>query len=484
VEPSQAVVARIDSAMGLAIESQQQVAIDPVNSSGEYERQLVQLGLRTFAAVPIVVDGSPVGTLNLSWTRESAVDDDVREALDTLAAHLAVAIKNTRLFSELESALAQLQVTQERLVQAGKLEALGELAAGVAHDFNNVLGAILGRAQLLKSCLRDDSLCKNVEVIERAALDGAATVRRIQEFSRHRSDTEYQGVDIADVVREAVEYTQPRWLDRASRDGIHIDVQVECGETPRTWGNPQQLREVLTNLINNACDAMPGGGRLWITSGRCGGGAYVEVSDTGVGMSAEVRSRIFDPFFTTKGSRGSGLGLSVSYGIIQQHNGTIVVTSEEGVGTVFRLELPAVEERQAEPAPPDRAAPASRSAGARILVIDDEQAIREVLADILATAEHGVVVAEDGPVGLERFRSGQFDAVFTDLGMPGMSGFDVAREIKKLDPGMPIGLLTGWGASVDENEMHDAGIDLLVPKPFKFDEVLALVDSALALRRK
>ena len=484
VEPPQAVVARADSAMGLAIESQQQVVVDPGSSGGEYERQLAQLGMRTFAAVPIVVDGAPVGTLNLSWMRDSAVDDDMRESLDTLAAHLAVAIKNTRLFSELESTLAQLQVTQERLVQAGKLEALGELAAGVAHDFNNVLGAILGRAQLLKNYISDEGLRKNVEVIERAALDGAATVRRIQEFSRHRSDAEYQSVEVAEVVREAVEYTQPRWLDRASRDGVHIDVQVECAEAPGIWGNAQQLREVLTNLINNACDAMPAGGRLWITTGRCEIGAYIEVSDTGVGMAVEVRGRIFDPFFTTKGSRGSGLGLSVSYGIIQQHKGTIVVTSEEQVGTVFRIELPTVEAPAIVPAAAPATAPATRAAGSRILVIDDEQAIREVLADILATADHSVVLAEDGPNGLEQFRAGQFDVVFTDLGMPGMSGFDVAREIKKLDPAMPIGLLTGWGASVDETEMRNAGIDLLVPKPFKFDEVLSLVDDALALRKK
>jgi len=480
VEPSQPFRPRAGSSMGEAIESQHAVVADLAQAKGEYEQHLGRLGCKTFAAVPIIVERSPVGTLNLAWFEAAAVDQETLEALNALAAHLAVAIKNTRLFSELDGTLAELRDTQERLVQVGRLQALGELAAGVAHDFNNVLGAILGRAQLLKNYVHDDALRKNLDVIERAALDGAATVRRIQEFSRSTGTLQLESVELESVLRQTVEYTQPRWLDRAARDGVHIELEVVCADAPSISGNAQELREVLTNLIHNACDAMPNGGLLHLEVGPCSEGAFIQVHDSGTGMAPEVRARIFDPFFTTKGRRGSGLGLSVSYNIIQRHKGSIEVESEEGEWTRFRIVLPGSEPVPAEA--PAAATEAPRAEGARILVIDDEEAIREVLADILLTADHEVVLAEDGPAGIARFAEGKFDVVFTDLGMPGMSGFEVARELKRQQPAIPIGLLTGWGANVDEGEMRAAGIDVLVPKPFKVDEVLGLVDEVLALR--
>ncbi len=484
VEPPILQVSRANSALGEAIEAQHTVVSNLDTPRGEYERHLGELGLKTFVAVPIIVERTPVGTLNLSWVDASAVDNDTLEILSALAAHLAVGIKNTRLFSELESTLAELKDTQERLVQAGKLEALGELAAGVAHDFNNVLGAILGRAQLLKKYVQDSSLRKNIDVIERAALDGAATVQRIQEFSRTERDAQFEPVSLCEVVQDAVDYTQPRWQDRPARDGIHIELDLFCEPTPGILGNAHELREVVTNLINNACDAMPTGGRLTVTTGAAGDRAFVEVADEGTGMPAEVKQRIFDPFFSTKGARGSGLGLSVSYTIIKQHHGKVEVDSAPGEGTRIRVELPVVatESRGAEAEAEAEAGDAVR--GARILVIDDEEPIREVLADILVTADHEVVLAVDGPSGLERFAEQQFDLVFTDLGMPGMSGFEVAREIKAQNPDVPVGLLTGWGSSVDQQQLEEAGVDMLVSKPFKFDDVLSVVSEVLARRKE
>jgi CheY-like chemotaxis protein len=221
---------------------------------------------------------------------------------------------------------------------------------------------------------------------------------------------------------------------------------------------------------------MPTGGRIVVRTGAEARGSLVEVTDDGSGMSPEVKARVFDPFFTTKGARGSGLGLSVSHTIIRQHGGSIEVESEPGRGSTFRVVLPAAAIEQVAADEAEVAPPATRG---RILIIDDEEPIREVLADILQTAEHEVVLAEDGPQGLACFAQGRFDLVFTDLGMPGMSGFDVARALKAQRPEVPVGLLTGWGASVDEKEMRDAGVDVLVSKPFKFDEVLAVVRELL-----
>ncbi|MFH1809451.1 MAG: response regulator [Pseudomonadota bacterium] len=479
VAPTLAQVSRTDSALGEAIESHHAVTVDLEQAKGEYERHLAEKGMHSFVTVPIVVERMPVGTLNLSWLAGNAVDNDVLEILSALAAHLAVAIKNARLFSELESTLAELKAAQEQLVQTGRLEALGELAAGVAHDFNNVLGAILGRAQLLKNYIHDEALRKNLDVIERAALDGAATVLRVQEYSRTQREPPSEVVDLCSVAQDAVDYTQPRWHDRPLREGLRIEVELRCEPVPTVRGNAHELREVLTNLIHNACDAMPTGGRILVRTGIEARGSFVEVKDEGSGMPAEVRARVFDPFYTTKGVRGSGLGLSVSHTIIKQHLGHIEVESEPGQGTAFRIVIPAAAIDQAAASEAEVAPPGMR---ARILVIDDEEPIREVLADILQTADHEVVLAEDGEQGLALFDQGTFDLVFTDLGMPGLSGFDVVRELKKRRPEIPVGLLTGWGASVDEIEMCEAGVDVLVSKPFKFDEVLAVVRDILGRR--
>jgi CheY-like chemotaxis protein len=201
---------------------------------------------------------------------------------------------------------------------------------------------------------------------------------------------------------------------------------------------------------------------------------------------------MFNPFFTTKGTRGTGLGLSVSDSIVQRHRGEFDVWSEKGAGTRIRVWLP-VENADhtrgpAAPRPPSvprgSAAPPEPGKNARILVIDDDDAVLDVLADILRTGEHEVVAARSGEDGLARFKSGWFDLVFTDLGMPGMNGWEVAAGVKALRPGTPVGLITGWGASLDEKRMRDRGVDLIVSKPFRYHDVLALVSEAMQLRER
>lgn len=484
-----------ESLMGRALDSDTPVqrlrerGAEPVPS---YDQALFDGGIGATLSVRVVLDGAPVGAMHLAFRHTTPLPPDDLEALTGIANHVAITMKNAELFAARMRALDDLKSAQDKLVQSEKLHALGELAAGVAHDFNNVLGAILGRAQLLKKKLTDPLLTKHAEIIEKAANDGAETVRRIQELGRGETTADFVDVDVHEILEDVRELTVPRWRDRTRSEGRPVDLEiVPYGHgSPIAQGNPHELREVLINLVHNAVDAMPQGGplilRAQVTGESDGEAVVIEVEDCGTGMPDAVKARIFDPFFTTKGQDGTGLGLSVSFSIVQRHGGDLEVTSVtegEHTGTTFRMTLPCRlgAARRVE-APPVETGAVALGENARVLVIDDEENIRDILTDILETGDHEVVTAEDGPEGLKRLDEMAFDLVFTDLGLPGMSGYEVAAAIKARFPNLPVGLVTGWGASLDTEKAQRNGVDLVLSKPFRFDQVLKLVDDALAAR--
>jgi len=382
---------------------------------------------------------------------------------------------------------------ETKLLHAEKLKSLGELAGGVAHDFNNRLAAILGRTQLLKMTLiplpgileKEKSvieLKEGLEVIERAAWDGAETVRRIQEFARRKEDGDYlTSLDVNHIVEHALEATRTRWKDEAESRGIVVTIQRFLTPLPPVAGSASELGEVFINLINNALDAMPQGGQLILKTFREGGNVKIEVEDNGVGIPRALRERIFDPFLTTKGPQSSGLGLSVSYGIINRHRGTITVHSIEGQGTTFTIILPSDEGTgKKEKVMP----PSTKRKKARILVIDDERDLRKLLSDILTKYGHEVDIAADGIEGIELFEEKEFDLVFTDLGMPVMSGWQVAEKVKSINEKVPVVLITGWNIRMDESEIKGKGVDLVIQKPFAIDQMLRLVEEGMILRER
>jgi CheY-like chemotaxis protein len=278
-------------------------------------------------------------------------------------------------------------------------------------------------------------------------------------------------------VREAIALTRSRWRDEADAAGVTIGVNVETGEVGPVAGNPAELREVLVNLILNAVDAMPKGGILTITTesipdSRSPTAVVVRAADTGVGMSEQVRKRLFEPFFTTKAGRGTGLGLSVAYGIVTRHGGEISVESREEKGSVFTIRLPVGE---GAPADADALLPLEPVGPLRVLVIEDERAVRDILVRFLTFQGHAIETASDGPTGVERFTPGAFDLVITDLGMPGMSGWEVARAIKDQDPQVRVIMLTGWGDQLSPELIRSSGIDRVVAKPVGFEEFMAVV---------
>ena len=233
---------------------------------------------------------------------------------------------------------------QELQAQSDKLRAVGELAAGVAHNLNNSLTVIQGRAQLLMMKTTDETISKSLKIITNAVEEGAQTLRRILEFARRDSAKEFAPVDITELLTSSVEIARPKWQSKSAK--ATIEVKPACSGPIYVMGELAELREVVLNLIFNAVDAMPGGGVIEIgTRAEIESGCFW-VADNGCGMQPEIAARIFEPFFTTKGKSGTGLGLSASHGIITRHNGEILVVSEPGEGTRFEVRLPLCEKTE------------------------------------------------------------------------------------------------------------------------------------------
>ncbi len=379
---------------------------------------------------------------------------------------------------------------REQLAHSDKIRALGELAGGVAHDFNNFLSVILGNTQLLLSQIGnerwDGESRESLESIKRAATDAAETVRRIQEFTRVRTTRSFTAVDINRVIQHAIDVARPRWHDGAVARGVNIDIKTELGEIPLVNANESELGEVFVNLLINAADALPDGGVITLATDADAQAERVRamVSDNGEGMEEDVRRRIFDPFYSTKGVGGSGLGLSVAYGIVNRHGGDITVESQKGAGTRFTVSLPVVTASDLAAAmEPEATLPLVRPA--RILVIDDAPMIRSLLGEILEQMGHSFEVAGSGAAGLELFDTAvtagePFDVVLTDLGMPVMSGWEVVDAVKRRSPQTPVALITGWGDQLDPEKMQQSAVDAVIPKPFKVEDIRILLAKALA----
>jgi signal transduction histidine kinase/CheY-like chemotaxis protein len=428
--------------------------------------------------VPALAGGQSLGVLAVG--RRSLPFTASHENFLSHAAQLvALALRTAALYDERVRINEELLLAQEHLVRSERLRALGEMASGIAHDFNNLLAAILGRAQLLQQQIKDPRLKGWLRVIEQSAMDGSHTVRRLQEFTRVRKDRPLAPVDLTQIVEDAVSLTEPQWRHSAARHGVQIAVTTDLRPVPVVLGAASELREVMTNLILNGIDAMPQGGQLRLTTAHANAEVVVTIADTGVGMTDEVKRHLFDPFFTTKGPRGTGLGLSMTYGIVSRHGGQIRVDSAPGAGTTFTLTFPVAMEVPAADAPATSPAPATPSL--RCLVVDDENDIAEAIQDILNAYGHDVVTS-DAEAALNHVQSGDFDVVITDLAMPGVTGWQVSEAAKRQDPDVPVILMSGFGIEIDADERRRKRIDAVLPKPIAIDDLLAAVATVTSRR--
>ncbi len=449
-----------------------------VPDTAEAEAPLLQglhiLGLRSVVATPLRVGDQPLGVLMVARRAPHGFAPAEVDFLRTLGEHVALAAHHARLYDTLQRAYDDLRATQLAIAQQERLQALGQMASGIAHDINNALSPIVGYTDLLLAT--EQGLTPHgrnyLRTISMAAEDVGHIVGQLRDFYRQREPSQaLQAVDLNRIVQQVVDLTRARWRDMPQQKGVVIDVRtVLQPELPPIRGIESELREALTNLLFNAVDSMPTGGTLTLQTKASGAQVAVEVQDCGVGMDAETMRRCLEPFFTTKGERGTGLGLAMVFGVMQRHDGDIQVESEKGTGSTFRLLFP-VAALNADDR--DEVAPENHGVAPvplRVLCIDDEPLLRGLLQELLARDGHAVEVADGARLGMAAFlraRAEQrpFDVVVTDLGMPYIDGLEVARMVKAASPQTGVVLLSGWGAGGPEK--LPPHVDVALAKPPK-----------------
>ncbi len=345
----------------------------------------------------------------------------------------------------------------------------------VAGDDN--VTPILGYSELLitNKNLSSLKIDKYLQGIRKSVLNASSVVRGLREFYRKNSSNEfYENVFINNLIEEVVELTKHKWKNQAQSNNCYITITLNLSETKAIFANLSEIKEILTNLIFNAVDSIIEKGSINISTRNDNNYVVLEVSDTGHGMTEEIKQKIFEPFFTTKGNDGTGLGMSMVYGIIQRHNGIINIESSVGKGSCFSIYFPiSLNDKLVKIK--DTKKILTRKL--HVLIIEDEKAIQEVLSGYLSFLNHTFEIANNGLKGLEKFQKGHFDLIITDYAMPEMNGRQMSEAIKLIAPNKPIILLTGFGdIIVSSNDTIDY-IEYVLSKPVTIDSLENAINS-------
>jgi len=436
---------------------------------------VASLSLRSALCVPLTRGDRLYGAMYADSRAGAGSFDRVDlEILALFAEQASAAIETTRLLADVQRSYVDLKSTQEKLVRGERLRVMGELAGGVAHEFNNLLTSILARLQLLALDPLALSVRQDLGLIQKAALDAAEVVRRLQSFSRSQRQADFQRVDVAEICADVVEFLRPLSSSRrlAGKPPVALHLRVRRGIV--VLGDPTELREVLTNLVKNAVEAIEGRGSVVLSASETAGVVSVVVEDDGPGIPAELQSRLFTPFFTTKGERGTGLGLCLSQQIAERHGGEIHLRPRSGGGTRAELVVPAappssigtLEQLVLSPTPTKRLS---------VLVVDDDPDVLEPLCDYLRRSGIGVQGALNPEDALARLLHHPPDVVLSDVSMPGMTGIELCRRAKAVFPNLPVVLMTGRTSFTDPTRATESGASALLSKPFTMRQVLDLI---------
>jgi PAS domain S-box-containing protein len=370
--------------------------------------------------------------------------------------------------------IAEKKQFEKNLLASENIRVLGEMASGVAHDFNNILSVILGYTQLLKDKVKEDeekTLLDEIEIATRKGASASASIINKLYDPTKKQDNDFTLTGLTEAVNEVLELTRYRWQDQPQRDGATIAVTADFAETPPVFISFADFREMLTNIIFNAVDAMPRGGCLHLSSAVNEQGVLLTIEDNGQGINPEEIKHIFRPFYSTKGLSHTGMGLSIAQSLAARQGAEISVQSSKGVGATFTIMFPLL----ATCPYPDKIDQTKRPRF-KILVMDNESQVRNLIQYVLTKKGHTVDTAVNGREGVKLFREKQFDLVITDLGMPEMSGLDAAVHMKKRDPSVPIIIITGWGENLEQERPKADLIDAVIGKPFDIEKLFALVE--------
>ena len=452
---------------------------------------LGERGVAALLDVPLLHGEVLLGVLRFSSSEPRNWTENEVHTLTAIGDYLSLAIREAREQEERRE-------LETRMLHAQKLESLGVLAGGIAHDFNNLLTGILGHTSLVLMDLDPDSpVARSLSKIETAAMRAAELTEQMLAYSG-RGQFLQQRLDLSQLVRETSSL-----LEASISGNTELEYSL-ADDLPAVCGDPGQLRQIVMNLITNASEAMEesGGGAIRLVTGVRQAGArelsrsvvkdetvaagdfvFVEVTDAGDGMSEETCARIFEPFFTTKFT-GRGLGLAAVLGIVRGHHGAILVDSEEGRGTTFEILLPVAGADTSADAEPEVAVQPGEGGGC-VLVIEDEPLIRSVTSAALSRSGFEVLVAADGPRGIDLFRNrfGSVDLVLLDMTMPHMGGQQVIQRLREIDPRVRVILSSGYSASEASERFASSDVTGFIQKPYRIQELLGEVTRCLSGER-
>ena len=464
------------------------VVVEDARTDPRTNKELVaQLGNRTIVNVPLRLLDKPFGCFGCGTFGDEGVRTptfEQTEYLVSMCSQIAVAAARIRFAEHRRAAEREKHELEARLFRAQKLESLGLLAGGIAHDFANLLTVILTSTSLASARSQDPQISEELTAITGAAERGALLTRQLLAISRTHPLT-IQAIDVGDRLRSLASL-----LQRILPERIALELSDD-GEPPLVEGDPSQLDQVLMNLCINARDAMPDGGVLRIRTDLVpartdvspdenpGPWVAISVTDSGSGMPPDVVERVFEPFYTTKPDRaGTGLGLAVVFSIVRQHGGTITCQSRVGEGTTFRILLPLARDREPSLVP---LSTSPRAGSGRILIADDDIDIRETVGRILESAGYSTVVVADGNEACAALRHERFDLAFLDVVMPGPTCQDLVARLRGIRPELRILLSSGYAAESDVLRLAHEQCSGLLVKPFAFAELMRAVRDALTI---
>ncbi|GIW47693.1 MAG: hypothetical protein KatS3mg078_1570 [Deltaproteobacteria bacterium] len=442
--------------------------------------------IRSAYILPLEVFEELMGVVVLFSSKVNGFSEFEMELANLFSHYMAVGMRMALLIDELRETNKLLRQAQETLIGQERLKALGQMASGIVHDINNALVPVMLSADMLAK-YTDETIKKVASGLKRTAEDMARTVERLRFFYAPRlKEEKIEPVDLNETVHEVLESTRPRWYDIPQREGITIETVLELDDTlPVISGIGSEIREALINILFNAVDAIAYKGEktgfITIKTYKTQSRLVLEVTDSGIGMDEETKRRVFEPFFTTKGKHGSGLGLSMVYGIMQRHGGTVEIESEPGRGTTVRLIFPIKlpsngEVKRKEPNPLIVIPPL------RVLLVDDDIGVRSVIRETLKGFGHSIEEASSGEEALEKFRealaqSSPYQLVITDLGMPGIGGYELVRQVRSIEPTIPVIVLTGWGG-----DMEVEYADRVLEKPVDLQKLIDTIALVISLK--
>ncbi len=425
---------------------------------------------KSVLSLPLQVESNKIiGILLLLSSHPYAFSSNELDTLKLISTQLSITLKNVSLVNNLKKA-------QEQLFRREKMEALGTMASGIAHDINNFLTGIMGNLEIIlnRKDLSKKSILQYVKIAYDICNDGANLVRRLQDLTRIRKISELKKVNINYLIKETIEALRFRWYTEAVKNNIKYDVIYKFGDIPEIYGSLSDLKSVFMNLANNAFDAMPEGGKLIIKTYCKNNTIYIHFKDTGVGIPKMYLDKIFEPFFTTKGEKGTGLGLVEVQNIIIKHRGTIKVISEENKGTEFIITLPVIKKVKTQKVEKKEFAEVKNL---NLMVVEDEKPILDLLVEILQTKEHKVYPFTDSLKALEFFKDNynKINMILTDIGLSKMDGWELAERIREISD-IPIIFVSGWALNLEDEKIKKIGINGVISKPFELKKLFETIN--------